>query len=149
MKQQAENFEHNQKISEQRTDTIKKAVAFRPMLPRETWQRGVKPRFSSDVKEVAVVKGGVVKDTTGKAYPAKLVTPVPKETEAVDVPDFRGRALRDKRNADALRVFALELHAKLVQKGETALTSITRMMGEDFRKAKPSTLQIKDFILSC
>ena len=93
-----------------------------------------------------MVKAGTVTDTEGKSYPTKLVTPVPKETEAVSVPDFRGRALRDNRTQDALRKFALELHAKLVSKGETALTSITKMMSEDFRKAKPSTLQIQDFI---
>ena len=51
----------------------------------------------------------------------------------------------DKRLADNLRRFALQLHAHLA-KGDLSLTAAGRFLGEDFRKAKPSTLQMQDFV---
>ncbi len=117
------------------------------MMPRQTWTRAFKPRFSGEVHEISVVKGGTVTDTAGKTYPTKLVTPVAKESETIATPDLRGRTLRDKHNADALRRYAEELHKELIKQGvsEVSLTTLSQMLGEDFHSARRN-LRMGEFV---
>ena len=88
----------------------------------------------------------MVTDTSGKTVPVTTVKPVPRDTEeGGPVPDFRGRGLRDERLKTTLRPFAMALADGLGNR-EVALTAASRMLGEDFRLAKPSSMTSKSFV---
>jgi hypothetical protein len=87
-----------------------------------------------------------VTSTEGKTVPVTTVKPVPADTaEAAPVPDFRGNALRQERLRTDLRPFALELTDSLGNE-TIALTAASRLMGDDFRRAKPTTLLFSQFL---
>ena len=74
-----------------------------------------------------------------------VVKAVPVDTVEAPIPDFKGRGLRDKKLQNDLRLFALDLYEALGQE-DIALTTASRLMDEDFQKAKPSTLLFGQFL---
>ena len=146
MKQQAENFEHNQEVAEKKANSIRDAGQFRVQLKQETFDRGFKPRYESEIRQVREVRAGMVKDDSGRAaVPVSAVKPVPQGTEERAVPSFQGRGLRDARLKQDLLGFARELYDGLGNE-EVAVTRAARMMPPEFAEAKPSTLLMSQFL---
>ena len=148
MKDNAEKFESNHEIANTKMNAVREGGQYRVALKQETFQRGFKPRFESAVSTVKDVKAGMVTSTAGKTVPVTAVKVVPVGTADQPVPDFRGDALRKERLRVDLRQFALELHDALG--AETiALTAAARLMGDDFKAAKPSSMLMGQFLALC
>ena len=110
MKANAEKFESNQEIAEKKMTTVKDAGQYRVALKQETFDRGFKPRYESQISTVREVKAGMVTSTTGKIVPVTAVKVVPAGTVETAVPDFKGRGLREKRLRTDLRSYAMDLY---------------------------------------
>jgi len=139
----AEAFETNHDKAEKRMEAVREAGAFREAKKQESFSRGFKPQFG-EVRQVREVKAGQVVDTEGKRVPVSVVKPVPADTQEIEVPDFRGRQLRDERLREDLREFAKDLYDALDR--EMALTSAARMMPEEFTRTKPTHLSFGQFL---
>jgi len=73
----AEALAHNQKLLEQRTRRLEAEGAYRaPKGAAKAFRRGYRQAYTSDVKEVASVKGSVVTDKTGEKIDIKRIMPV-------------------------------------------------------------------------
>ena len=107
-------------------------------------QGGFKPQYS-ELKQVTTVERSQVTDTAGRTYNVNEVQAVPVETQDITPPDMRGRGLRDNRLRTNLKPYADELHEALGDQ-EISLTTAARQMSDAFKRAKPSTLLMKDFL---
>jgi hypothetical protein len=143
MQENARAIEHNHDNAEKKMDKVKEEGTFR-VQKRETFQRGFKPAYT-EMKEVAKVERSQVTDTKGKTYNVNEVAAVPKDTQDITPPDTRGRGLRDQRLRDNLKPYAEELYDALGDQ-EMSLTTAARQMSDAFKRAKPSTLLMKDFL---
>jgi len=73
----AEALAHNQKLLEKRTQRLEAEGAYRaPKGAAKAFKRGYHQAYSSDVKEVANVKGSVVTDRSGEKIDIKRILPV-------------------------------------------------------------------------
>ena len=140
----AEAFAQNTEANRAKETAVKEAGAFRQVVDRQAFMRGDKPTFGQ-VKQVANVERGQVTDNTGRTVSIKEVRAVPSSTQDVAIPVDRRRGLRDQKIKADLREFANDLHAALGDR-ELAVTAASRLMGEAFRKAKPSTLLFTQFL---
>ena len=143
-KENAENFEHNQEVSDRKTEALKKAGAFRQAVSSTSFDRSFKPTLG-DKREVVKVERGQVTDSRGKTVAINEVVPVDATVADRPVPDMRGRGLRDNRTREDLRPFARDLWDALGN-NELSLTAAARLMGEEFTRAKPSTLLFSQFL---
>ena len=143
-KENAEAFKQNTEANRAKETAVKEAGAFRQVVDRQAFMRGDKPNFGQ-VKQVANVERGQVTGTDNKTVSIKEVRAVPSSTQDVAIPDDRRRGLRDQKIKADLREFANDLHAALGDR-ELAVTAASRLMGEAFRKAKPSTLLFTQFL---
>jgi hypothetical protein len=144
LKENAEAFKQNTEANRAKEAAVKEAGAFRQVVDRQAFMRGDKPNFGQ-VKQVANVERGQVTGTDNKTVSIKEVRAVPSSTQDVAIPDDRRRGLRDQKIKADLREFANDLHAALGDR-ELAVTAASRLMGEAFRKAKPSTLLFTQFL---
>jgi hypothetical protein len=146
MKQQAANFEHNQDMAEKKASALRDAGQFRVQLKQETFDRGFKTHYQTEIRQVREIRAGMVKDDSGRAaVPVSAVKPVPQGTVERPIPDFTGRGLRDARLKEDLLSFARELYDGLGNE-EVAVTRAARMMPPEFAEAKPSTLLMSQFL---
>ena len=143
MRENAQNFEHNHDNAKKKMDAVKEQGAFR-VQQRSTMQRGFKPQYS-ELKQVATVERSQVTDTAGRTYNVNEVQAVPVATQDITPPDMRGRGLRDNRLRTNLKPYAEELHEALGDQ-EISLTVAARQMSDGFKRAKPATLLMKDFL---
>ncbi len=144
MQESAQAFEHNHAITERKMEDRKEKGAFRQALGSTAFDRSFKPNYGPK-REVATVERGQVVDTQGRRVAVNEVSVVPNETADAPVPDMRGRGLRDKRLKDNLQTFAKDLWDALGD-NELALTAASRLMSEEFARARPSTLLFSELV---
>ena len=144
MQENAANFEHNHEVTERKMEDLKKQGAFRQALGSTAFDRSFKPNFGPK-REVATVERGQVVDTQGRRVAVNEVTVVPAGGVDAPLPDMRGRGLRDQRIKDNLQSYAKDLWDALGD-NELALTAASRLMSEEFARARPSTLLFSDFV---
>jgi hypothetical protein len=140
----AEAFEHNHALTERKMEDLKEKGAFRQVLGSTAFDRAFKPNYGPK-REVQGVERGQVTDTQGRKFAVNEVLVIDKETADAPVPDMRGRGLRDKRLQDNLQTYARDLWDALGD-NEIALTAASRLMSEEFARARPSTLLFSDFV---
>ena len=143
-KENAAAYAHNDALNSRQEKTVTEAGAFRHALGKTAFERGDRPKYG-EVRAVAKVERGQVTDVQGQTVSIKEVKAVPRDTRDIAPPDMRGRGLRDQKIKADLREFADDLHAALGDR-ELAVTAASRLMGEAFRKAKPSTLLFTQFL---
>ena len=143
MQDNARAIEHNHSNASSKMEKVEEQGAFR-VQQRSTMQRGFKPQYS-ELKQVATVERSQVADTAGKIYNVNEVQAVPVATEDITPPNMQGRGLRDRRLRVNLKPYAEELYEALGDQ-ELSLTTAARQMSDAFKRAKPSTLLMKDFL---
>ena len=144
LQESAQAFEHNHAVTERKMEDLKEKGAFRQALGSTAFDRSFKPNYGPK-REVQSVARGQVTDTQGRKFAVNEVSVVDKETADAPVPDMRGRGLRDKRLKDNLQTYAKDLWDALGD-NEIALTAASRLMSEEFARARPSTLLFSDFV---
>ena len=146
LKTQAANFEHNQEVAEKSATALRNAGQYRVQLKQQDFDRGFKPRYEGEIRQVREIRAGTVRDDSGRAaVPVSATKPVPQGTEERPTPDFRGRGLREDRLKQDLLSFARELYDGLGNE-EVAVTRAARMMPPEFAEAKPSNLLMSQFL---
>ena len=143
MQDNARAIEHTHDNADSKMDKVKEQGAFR-VQKRESFQRGFKPTYT-EKKEVQSVERSQVTDRAGKTYNINEVQAIPVATQDITPPDMQGRGLRDRRLRDNLKPYAEELYDALGDEA-ISLTTAARQMSDAFKRAKPSTLLMKDFL---
>ena len=115
MQENAEKLKTNRQQLDNRQQQLRDAGSFRVLLPKQSFQRGFKARYSSEVHDVASIDKGQVTDTKGRSYRIGQVKPVPKGSRSIDVPAelARGSQARDKKQAEELAKFKRPLRTFL------------------------------------
>ena len=144
LQKNAENFTHNQEVTDKKMEKLKKEGAFRESIEKTAFERSFQPKFG-EKKEVAKVERGQVLDKDGKRYAVQEVQAVPKEGADKPMPRYRGRELIDARLRDKLQPFAKELFDALPD-SETTTQAATRLMREEFNTTKPKTMNFATFL---
>ena len=111
----SKDIKQNFEVYDEKLGKLKKAGAFRTMLPRNTWARVNQPKWSDKVHKVSRIIGADVVDTENNRFPVKLVLPVPGESQNIKVPTelTGGRPARTAVSTDTLRPFAKKLVSEL------------------------------------
>lgn len=112
-----EDLKHNADLHDDKADVLRKAGAFRTMLPKNTWARAHQPSWGDKIHKVARFVGAEVVDTEGNRYPVKLVLPVKATTVPREVPKELkgGRPTRTAGQIGTLRPFVIILRMKLTE----------------------------------
>ena len=107
MQQNSEKLKTNNEQLGNRQQQLRDAGNFRVRLPKQSFQRGFKARYSNEVHEVASIDKGQVTDTKGRTFRIGQVKPVPKGSRNIDVPAelARGSVTRDRRQEEELAKF--------------------------------------------
>ena len=134
---QAENAQKlrgNAKQLASRQQVLENAGAFRSMLPKQTFQRGFKPKWSNAVHKVAKIKLGQVESASGKSYQISRVLPVSSTSQPANVPKglAAGSQARDKKQEGELSRFKKPLRQFLGNdaKGMAAIGGFLRNIPE-------------------
>ena len=144
LQKNAENFTHNQEVTDKKTEKLKKEGAFREKLEKTAFERSFQPKFG-EKKEVAKVERGQVLDSEGKRYAVQEVQAVPKAGADKPMPRYKGRELIDTRLRDKLQPFAKELFDALPDE-EITTQAAARLMREEFNATKPKTMNFATFL---
>ena len=112
----------NAKQSQQATDKLREAGAYRVLLPKREWPRVDQPRWSAEVHRVQNVRGGYVTDTAGERTQLRFALPVPANSADVEAPRALrgGNAARNTARRQALEPFVTALVAHLQVLGRSA-----------------------------
>ena len=144
MQKNAENFTHNQEVTDKKMEKLKKEGAFRESIEKTAFERSFQPKFG-EKKEVSKVERGQVVDSEGKRYAVQEVQPVPKAGADKPMPRFKGRELIDTRLRDKLQPFAKELFDALPDE-EITTQAAARLMREEYNTTKPKTMNFATFL---
>jgi hypothetical protein len=72
-------------VHEKRVQKMMEAGAFREPLPKSTFQRGFKPRYTNEVEKLLGIDGPEVVSTSGKRILLKRASPVGSESDRKSV----------------------------------------------------------------
>ena len=118
-KQAGKDAMQNNKVNSDRIAALRKAKAFRVLLPAATWQRTTMAKWSNEVHQVVSFVGAEVVDEKGKRFPLRETLPVDATSKDAQVPaDLRGNA-KQFQQRDALTEFATALNGFLGAEGLT------------------------------
>ena len=115
-----------------RRERLEAEGGFRTLLQKEgVFRRTGLPNWSSDVRQVDKVYGGVVYDTQGEKHDARKVLPVPAASNGI-IDVFRGGyAARDERRREAMLPFKEQLVQLIQERGPLQLSGAARLLGRD------------------
>ncbi len=118
-KQAGKDATQNSKANTDRMEALRRAGAFRVLLPRSTWQRTTTAKWGNEVHKVASFIGSEVVDEKGTRYPIRDTLPVGAASKDTNVPaDLRGGA-KQLEQRDSLDDFATALNGFLGTEGLT------------------------------
>ena len=100
-------IKQNKRQLDNRQQALEDAGAFRVLLPKQSFQRGFKARYSSEVYQVASIDKGQVTSTNGRTFRIGQVKPVPLDSRSINVPAelARGSQARDKKRREELEKY--------------------------------------------
>ena len=118
-KQAGKDAAQNNKANSDRMEALRRAGAFRVLLPRITWQRTTTAKWGNEVHKVASFIGAEVVDEKGARYPLRDTLPVGTASKDANVPaDLRGGA-KQLEQRGSLNDFATALNGFLGTEGLT------------------------------
>ena len=132
--QAGEDLKHNKDLYDDKADALRKAGAFRTMLPRSTWARAHQPSWGDKIHKVDKFVGSEVVDTEGNRFAVKLVLPVAATTANRPVPKelTGGRPVRTGASTQTMQPFANRLRDILqaAEGGRLAMQVAGRRMND-------------------
>jgi hypothetical protein len=139
----AKKLQHNQQLLEKRKEKLADEGGFRvPIGASQTFQRGFKQRYTSDVKVVSVFKGSVVEAEDGTKVDVKRALPVHAASGYAEA----GFALGDQRiqNKKDKLIDMMTLLMAWADEGErtsvsAAATHLRREMGTEYKATLKKT----------
>ena len=137
-KQSAQALESNHDKNKKRTESLETTDQFRAPLKQKAFSRSFQPRFS-EIKKVASVQAGVVKDTSGQSHLLKNIQIIKPGSTDPKPPDPPSKAIQRK---PVLRPFADALKTYITAVGRPiALTTVGRHLNAetDFAEASGNT----------
>ena len=137
-KQSAQALESNHDKNKKRTESLETTDQFRAPLKQKAFSRSFQPRFS-EIKKVASVQAGVVKDTSGQSHLLKNIQIIKPGSTDPKPPDPPSKAIQRK---PVLRPFADALKTYITAVGRPiALTTVGRHLNAetDFAEARGNT----------
>ena len=126
-KQAGKDATQNNKANADRMEALRRAGAFRVLLPRSTWQRTTTAKWGNEVHKVVSFIGAEVVDEKGARHPLRDTLPVGAASKDANVPaDLRGGA-KQLEQRDSLDDFATALNGFLGAEGLTLQGAGTKL----------------------
>ena len=126
----ADMKEENVELATKRREKLQAEGGFRTLLQKEgVFRRTGLPNWSSDVRQVDKVMGGVVYDTGGERHDTRKVLPVPAASSGILDVFKGGYVARDDKRREAMRPFKERLVQLILERGPLQLSGAARLLG--------------------
>ena len=126
-KQAGKDAQQNNKQNADRIAALRKAGAFRVLLPSKTFTRTTTARWSNEVHQVASFIGSEVVDEKGGRYPVRNTLPVTAGSKELAAPADLGTQAKQGQQREHMRRFSVVLNGFLGDEGLTLQGAGTKL----------------------